>query len=120
MKIKTWQIIVVIISIIFGTLLHYTYELSGENIIVGLFFYTYTGIIGKNIDWLNIATFIIAVILGQYIAYRLLTSRKNYNAELVAIFFLIILFLSFILYTFNPPKIGLFKDPITSGYGINR
>jgi len=167
MKIKTWQIITVIICIILGILLHYTYELSGENIIVGLysainestwehlkllfypmilmailgyfiigkrtenywfaqamgiltamiftitFFYTYTGVIGTNIHFLNIATFIMAAILGQYIIYRLLISRKNYNAELVSIFFLIILFLSFILYTINPPQIGLFRNPIS-------
>lgn len=37
MKIKTWQIITVIICIILGILLHFTYEWSGENIIVGLF-----------------------------------------------------------------------------------
>ena len=168
MKIKTWQIITVIICIILGILLHYTYELSGENIIVGLFsainestwehlkllfypmilmailgyfiigkrtenywfaqaigiltamiftitfFYTYSGVIGTNIHWLNIATFIMAVILGQYITYRLLIFRKQYNAELVSIFFLIILFLSFILYTINPPQIGLFRNPIIS------
>ena len=168
MKIKTWQIITVIICIILGILLHYTYELSGENIIVGLFsainestwehlkllfypmilmailgyfiigkrtenywfakaigiltamiftitfFYTYSGVIGTNIHWLNIATFIMAVILGQYITYRLLIFRKQYNAELVSIFFLIILFLSFILYTINPPLIGLFRNPIIS------
>ena len=37
MKIKTWQIITVIVCIILGILLHFTYELSGENMIVGLF-----------------------------------------------------------------------------------
>ena len=37
MKIKTWQIITAIISVILGILLHFTYEWSGENIIVGLF-----------------------------------------------------------------------------------
>ena len=79
-----------------------------------VFFYTYTGFIGTNIHWLNIATFIMAVIFGQYITYRLLISRKHYNAELVSIFFLIILFLSFILYTINPPLIGLFRNPIIS------
>lgn len=172
MKIKTWKIITVIICIILGTLLHFTYEWSGENIIVGLFsavnestwehlkliffpmilmaiigyfvignksynywlaqalgiiiamifiivfFYTYTGVLGINNAIINIASFIIAVILGQYISFRLLKAIKIYNAETVSIFFLIILFLSFILYTFDPPKIPLFKDPINGTYGI--
>ena len=172
MKIKTWQIIAVIICVILGTLLHFTYEWSGDNEIVGLFsavnestwehlklifypmilmaiigyfiigqendnywtgqalgiitaifftiifFYTYTGIIGTNFGWLNIATFVIAIIIGEYITFRILKSEKIYNAELVSIIFLIILLLSFILYTFNPPRISLFQDPISGNYGI--
>jgi len=168
MKIKTWEIITVIICIILGIVLHFTYEWSGENMIVGLFsavnestwehlkliyypsilmaiigyfiigkrsnnywfsqalgiitaivftvvfFYTYTGIIGTNFAWLNIATFVLAVILGGYVTYKILTSRKMYNAEVISIIFLIILFLSFILYTFSPPEIALFQEPITA------
>ena len=168
MKIKTWQIITVIFSIILGIVLHFTYEWSSENIIVGLFsavnestwehlkliyfpwilmaiigyfiigkrtnnywtaqavgiitaiaftiifFYTYTGVIGTNFAWLNIATFIIAVMLGGFATYKILMSRKNFNAELISIIFLIILFFSFVLYTFNPPSIALFQDPITA------
>ena len=37
MRIKTWQIITAIIWIILGILLHFTYEWSGDKIIVGLF-----------------------------------------------------------------------------------
>ena len=36
-KLKTVQIVVIILAIVFGTLLHFTYEWSGENRIVGLF-----------------------------------------------------------------------------------
>ena len=172
MKIKTWQIITVIICIILGILLHFSYEWTGENIIVALFsgvnestwehlklafypmilmaiiryciiekrsnnywfaqalgiltaigfiiifFYTYTGIIGENLDWLNISLFVIAIFLGEYVTYKILIFRKNYNAELISIIFLVILFFSFILYTFNPPQILFFKDPVTGSYGI--
>ena len=168
MKIKTWQIITVIICILLGIVLHFTYEWSGENIIIGLFsavnestwehlklifypmilmaiigyfvigkrsdnywfaqalgiitamiftivfFYTYTGIVGTNFAWLNIATFVIAVILGGYATYKLLTSRKMYNSEVISIIFLIILFFSFVLYTFYLPEIALFQEPITA------
>lgn len=172
MKIKTWQIITVIICLILGILLHFTYEWSGENIIVGIFsavnestwehlklafypmvimaiigyfiigdrsenywfaqtvgiitalifitsfFYTYRGIIGINIDWLNIGSFIIAIFLGEYITYRILISNKNYNAEEVSVIFLIILLFSFILYTFRPPQLPFFEDPISGSFGI--
>jgi len=168
MKIKIWQIIATIVFIILGVILHFTYEWSGENTIVGLFsavnestwehlklvfypmvlmailgyfiigkksdnywtaqtvgiitaiiftitfFYTYTGIIGTNYAWLNIATFVVAIILGEYSTYKLSISQKYYNAEVISIFFLIVLFASFTLYTFNPPEIALFQEPITA------
>ena len=149
MRIKIWQIITVIICLSLGILLHFTYEWSGENIIVGVFsainestwehlklihypmifiaiigygvigkksknywaaqvvgivtaiiftivfFYTYAGIIGKNYAVVNIALFVISIVLGGYVTYKLLKSRKSYNAEIVSILFLIILFLSF-------------------------
>ncbi len=174
MKIKTWQIITVIICLILGILLHFTYEWSGENTIIGLFsavnestwehlklaffpmllmaiigyfiigkqannywlaqaigiiiaitfivtfFYTYKGILGKNIDILNIGSFIIAVILGEFFTYKILKSRRTYNTELVSIIFLVILLSSFILYTFYPPRIPLFQNPISGDYGIQR
>lgn len=173
MKIKTWQIITLIVCLILGTLLHFTYEWSGENIIVGLFsavnestwehfklifypmllmgiigylvigkksnnywaaqalgvitaivftivfFYTYTGIIGTNFAWLNIATFDMSILLGTFVTYKILTTKTVYNAEIISIIFLVILFCSFILYTFNPPQIQLFQDPLSRNYEIN-
>ena len=172
MKIRNWQIIVVIICIVLGILLHFTYEWSGENKFVALFsavnestwehlklayypmlimaiigyfvigqksknywfaqaigiitamvfitvfFYTYTGVIGTNYDVLNIGSFIIAILLGEYVAYGILISFQNYDAELISIVFLILLLLMFLIYTFNPPQIALFKDPISGRYGI--
>ena len=172
MKIKRWQIIAVIVCIILGILLHFTFEWSGKNKIVGLFsainestwehlklifypmilmgilgyfvigrksnnywlaqamgivtakvftiifFYTYTGIIGTNFAWLNIATFVIAIILGGVVMYKILVSQKYYDAEMVSRIFIIILLLSFILYTFNSPQIALFQNPLTGEYGL--
>ena len=86
-------------------------------IFIIVFFYTYTGVVGTNFAWLNIATFIVAVILGEFVTYKLLISRKSYNAEFISIFFLVILFASFVLYTFSPPRIGFFKDPVTEQFG---
>ena len=87
-------------------------------IFITSFFYTYRGVIGINIDWLNIGAFIIAICLGEYITYRILISNKNYNAEEVSVIFLIILLFSFILYTFRPPQLPFFEDPISGSFGI--
>ena len=166
-KLKTVQIVVIILAIVFGTLLHFTYEWSGENRIVGLFsatnesvwehlklvfypmlilaiveyfvvkkeannyieakslgiflaiafiivfYYTYTGIIGKNFFIIDILTFIISIILGEWVSYKLMI-RKSESTTLSKILGLAIIFyflISFILFTYNPPNINLFKDP---------
>lgn len=166
-KLKTVQIVVIILAIVFGTLLHFTYEWSGENRIVGLFsatnesvwehlklvfypmlilaiveyfvvkkeannyieakslgtflaiafiivfYYTYTGIIGKNFFIIDILTFIISIILGEWVSYKLMI-RKSESITLSKILSSAIIFyflISFILFTYNPPNINLFKDP---------
>jgi len=76
-----------------------------------IFFYTYSGILGKNIDFINILTFYIAVFIGEYIASKIMLSNFVCNDK-IALFILIILLLCFIIFTFHPPKIGLFKEPI--------
>ena len=82
-----------------------------------IFFYTYTGVLGKNIAIIDIASFFIATILGEFISYILIINNFKCNNK-IAIAVLIILFICFLLFTFLTPKIGLFKDPITNKYGI--
>lgn len=173
MNIKKWKKISIIFSLIVGTLLHFTYEWSGENAIVGLFsavnestwehlklaffpmlfiaivgyfifgkevnnyrkanaigiifaisfitiaFYTYTGIIGENFTIIDIAIFVIAVILGENIASRIMQSNQEAQ-EKVYIAILGILLICFMVFTYFPPKIALFKDPLTNTYGIQK
>ena len=80
-------------------------------------YYTYSGVLGKNIDIVNIIIFILAVIIGQYVSYKKMKS-KFYCNNLVAIIILVILYLYFLVFTFYPPQIGLFKDPVTGTFGI--
>lgn len=82
-----------------------------------VFFYTYTGILGTNYAVLNILTFVFSLLLGEYVAYKIVLSYFSCNNK-ISIVFLVVLFLSFIVFTYFTPKIGLFKDPISGGYGI--
>ncbi len=170
-KIRNYQIFSVIFTFILGTLLHFTYELSGENIIVSsfsainesvwehlkllyfpmlltliigyfyigknapnflcsktigiitsmlftiIFFYTYSGILGKNIAIIDISLFFVATILGEYVAYKLMNSMFKCNNK-VAILVLMLIGICFIIFTYSTPKIGIFKDPITEQYGL--
>ena len=82
-----------------------------------VFFYTYTGIIGTNFAFLDIGSFYVAVILGQYYTYKKINTNTNCN-NYISTIILFILFLCFIIFTFFPPHIGLFKDPLTGMFGI--
>lgn len=82
-----------------------------------MFFYTYTGIIGKSIVFIDIASFFVSVILGEYLAYRLMLSDFKCN-NIIAIIILTIILICFVLFTYFPPNIGLFKDPVTNQYGL--
>ena len=89
-------------------------------IFIIIFFYTYTGILGFNISILNILSFLLAVILGEFISYKLLLKniKINNNIKTIFIIILFLLFFSFILFTYFPPNINLLKDQINNNYGI--
>ena len=173
-KVINTQLIVILFSLILGTLLHFTYEWSGNNLFVGSFsavnesiwehlklvfypmliamiieyffvkkdvnnyieaktigiftaiffiivsFYTYSGIIGTSVIVIDILIFIISIILGEYVAYRLM-KRKDESTVLttsLSIIILLFLLLCFIIFTYVPPEVNLFRDITTGMYGI--
>lgn len=82
-----------------------------------IFFYTYTGIIGKDIAILDISSFFIATIITAYVSYRISNSTDSYNF-IIAILSLSLLLFFFIYFTYFPPKIKLFEDPVSGKFGI--
>ena len=173
-KLLKAQIIVILTSLILGTLLHFTYDWSGKNVIVASFsainestwehlklvfypmllstiieyffiknrannyleakiigifvaisfivisFYTYTGILGTNFFLMDILIFAISIILGEYTSYKLMKreDESNIKTKILATIIMLFLLVSFIVFTYNPPKVNLFRDPITGNYGI--
>ncbi len=87
-----------------------------------VFFYTYTGIIGTNFAILDIGSFFVAVILGEYAAYKIMINEEDKQKcnKRIAIIGLTCILLGFIIFTYLPPHIGVFKDPISNGYGIQK
>ena len=84
--------------------------LSGT-FLIPVLFYTYSGILGHNITWIDITIFFISVFSAFFYAWRLQDSARIYQKR-TAIYFLTVLFLIlFILFTFLPPDIGLFTEP---------
>ena len=81
-------------------------------ILIPVIFYTFNGVFGKTPDWVNIAIFFASAISVFLLEARLF-KNENFNCFNPKIAFLIILFIGFlfVLFTFVPPKIPLFKDP---------
>ena len=81
------------------------------------FFYTSMGVIGKNYAILNILTFYVAVVIGEYVVSKQIKEAKSCNMRKSWIIWAVLL-ICFVVFTYNAPEIGLFKDPLTGGYGI--
>ncbi len=169
-----YELVGMVFIIVLGSMLHFTFELSGGNPVVGAFsavnesvwehlklvfwpallfmfigyillrkkmtsnfalaktagiylaiviipavFYFYTAITGESIFLLDITTFIFAVIIGQLSSYKLLTYKKlSEGFNRLSLVLLVLLGIAFILFTFFPPQLVIFRDPVTGRYGI--
>lgn len=80
-----------------------------------LFFYTFKGIMGFSLAFLNISSFFISVLVGEYFFFKEVYQVSCCNK--MCLFFLVFLMLLFFLFTFYPPHIPLFQDPVTLKYG---
>lgn len=168
-----YELVGIVFIILFGSMFHFTFELSGHNSIVAIFsavnesvwehlklgfwpallfaiveyrclkkstnnflfaktvgiylipliiiilFYAYTTVLGKDLFVMDILIFIIAVIVGQLSSFRLLVSKEMPKyLEKISLIALVILGIAFVLFTFYPPHLPIFRDPVTGSYGI--
>ncbi len=171
-KILALEIAGTLFIIFLGTALHFTFDFSGKNPVVGAFsavnesvwehlklpfwpsllwillemypirkavgnfftskaigtivmivfiptvFYAYTAFTEENLA-VDIATFMIAVIIGQIISYRLFKrGTPSKKTEMVALCLIALLAIIFVVFTFYPPHLSIFQDANTGRYGI--
>ena len=87
-------------------------------VIIPAVFYAYTAFT-EEILAVDIATFMIAVVLGQIIGYRLFKKGKpSKRTEIIAIIVIALLAIIFVTFTFYPPHLSIFQDSNTGQYGI--
>lgn len=95
--------------------------LLGMTSIVVLF-YTYSGILGYNVTFIDISLFFIAAIISYVVSYKLNSSVISYtgkiNPDIIGIIIFIITAVLFAIFTYMTPEIGLFVDPTNGKYGI--
>lgn len=87
--------------------------------LIPVLFYTYNGVIGRSPDVVNIAIFFISAACAYIYAARR-TERKKLCAGCEKLSFIILCIIGamFMIFTFAPPMLNIFKDPISGTYGI--
>ncbi len=87
-------------------------------ILIPVLFYTMQGVFGTTPDWVNIAIFFVSAALG--LLWETEQFRKDdlpCASPRIAIALLCLLALAFGIFTFLPPMIPLFQDPVDGRYG---
>lgn len=84
-------------------------------------YYTYTGALGVWADWFNITIFFLSAAAAFGLEHHL--SRHTSACPLpqpLCVFLLFLIAAAFIFFTFYPPHLPLFQDPVTGTYGLSR
>ena len=87
--------------------------------LIPLLFYLYNGAIAKSPDWLNIAFFFVSAAAAYwYEITRFTQGDVICKSPWLALGILLGLAMLFALFTFYPPRLLIFRDPITGTYGV--
>lgn len=82
-------------------------------------FYTYTGIVGKHYLWADILTFIIGVAVAYLYSWKAITRyQARSGLGWIGLIIVMVILICFAVFTFSPPQIPLFLDPVSKRYGI--
>jgi hypothetical protein len=88
-------------------------------LIIVVFFYGYTALIGHHILWVDIALFGFSVGIGQAVSFRLMIRRPlSRKDKFLGALVLIMMILAFSLFTYLPPHFSLFRDSTSGQYGF--
>ncbi len=91
--------------------------LAGLALIPALF-YTLRGVFGVTPDWVNITIFFVAAALASLYELHLFIHGKRPCNTAFAIGVFVLIALLFWVFTFYPPHLPLFRDPISGRFGI--
>lgn len=90
-------------SLLFGILL--------STFLVPVLSYTYSGILGRNYVFLDIATFIASILIAFISIYKNTLSCKMARYDFLLKLSVLTVALCFFLFTYHPPNIGIFTVP---------
>ncbi len=88
-------------------------------LLIPVMFYTVRGIFGTTPDWVNIAIFFISVAVAFiYETRKFKANTIPCKYEKTAVIGFCIITATFMIFTFTPPQIPLFMNPIDDSFGI--
>ena len=89
--------------------------------LIAVLFYTYNGVFDSSPAWVNIIIFYLAGGIAFWLETKLLKAGNlPCKSKILPIVILSGISLAFMLFTFIPPKIPLFQDPVSRLYGIQK
>ena len=89
-------------------------------VLIPVVYYTYTGILGVNADWFNITLFFLVAGFVYWLETKLLLYDHCRIESKWAVVAICLLALVFTVFTFLPPHIPFFRDPVTGMYGFEK
>ena len=88
-------------------------------VLIPVVYYTYTGVLGINADWFNVAIFFLVAAAVYWAETKLF--QRGYTCQIhpwLAMLLLGLISAAFTVMTFLPLHIPLFQDPVTGKYGL--
>lgn len=79
-------------------------------ILIPIFFYAYTSVLGKDVFILDICTFILSILIAFRLSYKLTLSRRLEPYTSLLCCFVIVLMICFMVFTYQPPGTRIFQD----------
>ena len=86
--------------------------------LIPVLFYTYNGVFGQSPDWINIAIFYLTAALVFLFERWAFKQNRHCKSQQLAFAAICLIGVLFVVFTFAPPQIPLFRDPLTGTYGI--
>lgn len=83
-------------------------------LLIPIFFYAYTGILGKDFFILDIATFIVSILIAFWLSYKLTIPCRLEPYTCLLCFLVFVLFICFLQFTYHPPAAKIFEYPAVS------
>lgn len=88
-------------------------------VVIPIIFYSYTCVLKKSILLIDILTFYVSVAISWIASFLILNSNlSNEIINVISYVGIAVIILFYLTFTLHPPKIFLFKDPISGEYGF--